>query len=305
MNAALSTPTISPDMGQETPCRPDNRPTVSVVIPALNEAESLPHVLPRIPDEWVDEVLLVDGRSEDNTVDVACSVRHKTRVVMQHGKGKGAAIRSGFAAARGDIVITMDADGSMDPAEIPAFVGALVSGADFAKGSRFLQGGGTDDMPFHRRLPNKGLTILANLIASTQYTDITYGYNATWRRHAGALGLDIDGWANEIITNLRAARSGLRVVEVASFERERVAGEAKLMALSAGWTILKAMLQEPFAKGHRGQIEGEVTEESILRLGEDEPQTLVAWECDQLADSDDVSAKSNGHSTSREIELNR
>ena len=302
MNTAFNSFANSAAIHRDSPCRPDNRPTVSVVVPALNEAESLPYVLPRIPNEWVDEVLLVDGRSQDNTVDVACSVRGKTRIVMQQGKGKGAAIRSGFAAARGDIVITMDADGSMDPAEIPAFVGTLVSGADFAKGSRFIQGGGTDDMPFYRRLANNGLTMLANLIAGTHYTDITYGYNATWRRHAGALGLDIDGWANEIITNLRAARNGLRVVEVASFEQERVAGQAKLAAFSAGWTILKAMLREPSANRRRARQDGEVTEESILRLGGDESQTLVSWECDPPAEVEEASAESNGHNVPHEIE---
>lgn len=114
------------------------RPTVSVIIPALNEAESLPHVLPRIPDEWVDEVILVDGYSHDDTIEVDCSLCPKTRIVLQQGRGKGAAIRSDFIAATGDIVITMDADGSTDPQEIPAFIGTLVSGADFAKGARFL-----------------------------------------------------------------------------------------------------------------------------------------------------------------------
>ncbi len=260
-------------------CRADNRPTVSIVIPALNEAESLHHVLSRIPEDWVDEVLLVDGHSKDATVAVTRRARNATRIVMQQGRGKGAAIRSGFAAARGDIVVTVDADGSTDPAEIPAFVGALVSGADFAKGSRFMQGGGTDDMPFHRRLANKGLTMLANLIAGTQYTDITYGYNATWRRHAGAMALDVDGWANEILTNIRVATNGLRVVEVASFERERVAGQAKLAALPAGWTILKAMLKEPLVeRRRRRQMHGALSERDILRLGHDDFTELLFWE---------------------------
>jgi glycosyltransferase involved in cell wall biosynthesis len=233
------------------------KPTVSVVVPALNEAESLPHVLPQIPD-WVDEIILVDGHSTDDTVAVAQRVRPEIRVIEQTGKGKGAAIRNGFAAATGDIVVLIDADGSTDPREIPGFVGALLAGADFAKGSRFLQGGGTDDMPLIRRVANKGLTMLANLIAGTHYTDITYGYNATWRRCAGAMALDIDGWANEIISNLRVARNGLRVVEVASFEQPRVAGEAKLMAFSAGWTILKAMLREPFRQLPAAPTSGEI-----------------------------------------------
>lgn len=135
-----------------------------------------------------------------------------------------------------------------NPAEIPAFVGALLAGADFVKGSRFIQGGGTADMTAIRRLGNWFFVFLANLLFGTRYTDITYGYNATWRHHASLLALEIDGWANEIVSNIRVARSGLRVVEVASFEYERIAGEAKLITLPAGWAILKAIIRERFRK---------------------------------------------------------
>lgn len=216
---------------------------VSVIIPALNEAENLPHVLPRIPT-WVDEVILVDGHSTDDTVAVAQAVLPSIRIIMQEGRGKGAALRTGFAAATGDIVVMVDADGSTDPAEIPAFVGALLAGADFVKGSRFLQGAGTDDMPLLRKLGNWALTTMANTCFGTHYTDITYGFNAAWRRCAADMALEIDGWANEIVTCLRVASRGLSVVEVASFEHERIAGTAKLSTFSAGWTILKAILNE-------------------------------------------------------------
>jgi glycosyltransferase involved in cell wall biosynthesis len=216
---------------------------VSVVIPALNEAENLPHVLPRIP-AWIDEVLLVDGCSTDGTAEVARKTWPSIRLIPQEGKGKGAALRSGFAAATGDIIVALDADGSTDPAEIPAFVGTLLAGADFVKGSRFLQGGGTADMPLYRRLGNSALVALANSLFQTHFTDITYGYNAVWRKHKGALALEIDGWAQEIVGNIRAARNGLRVVEVASFEYCRLAGEAKLKTIPAGWAILKAILAE-------------------------------------------------------------
>src|SRR5262245_43111345 len=112
--------------------------TVSVIIPALNEAKNLPYVLPRIPSD-VHEVILVDGHSTDDTVQVARSLLPTIRIVTQDGRGKGAALRSGFAAATGKIIVMLDADGSTDPGEIPAFVGTLLAGADFAKGSRFLQ----------------------------------------------------------------------------------------------------------------------------------------------------------------------
>ena len=219
------------------------RPTVSVIIPALNEAENLPHVLPKIPT-WVDEIILIPGPSTDGTPEVARALMPTIRVVDQEGKGKGAALRSGMRAATCDIVILMDADGSTDPAEIPAFVAALMCGADYAKGSRFLQGAGTDDMPLFRQLGNGGLTLLTNMLFRTRYSDITYGYNALWRKNADALALDIDGWACEIIGNIRAAKNGLRIVEVPSFERPRIAGEAKLGTFSAGWAILMAILRE-------------------------------------------------------------
>lgn len=220
-------------------------PTVSVIIPAKNEAENLAHVLPRVP-AWVHEIILVDGESTDETVSVAREVCPQVCVVHQDVPGKGAAIRTGIEAATGDIVVLLDADGSTDPQEIPVFVATLLAGADFAKGSRFLQGAGTVDMPFHRRLANEFLVLLTNALFGTRYSDITYGYNAIWRRHASALALEIDGWANEIVGNIRVARRGLKVVEVASYEYCRIAGEAKLAAFSAGWTILKAILAEPF-----------------------------------------------------------
>jgi len=224
------------------------RPTVSVVIPALNEAENLPHVLPYLPMDMIDEVILVDGRSTDDTVLVATDLLPCIKVVMEQKPGKGAALRSGFAVARGDIVVTLDADGSTDPKEIPAFIGALRSGADFVKGTRFVQGAGTLDMPLYRKIGNKALVFAANLLFGARYTDITYGYNATWRCYAPSLALDIDGWACEIISNIRAISNGLRVVEVASIEQERINGEAKLKAFSAGWAILSAMIRERFKR---------------------------------------------------------
>jgi glycosyltransferase involved in cell wall biosynthesis len=219
--------------------------TVSVVIPALNEAECLPHVLSRIPSD-VHEVILVDGHSDDGTCEVARSVLPSIRIVKQEGRGKGAALRAGLAAATGDIIVHLDADGSTDPAEIPAFVGALLAGADYAKGTRFIQGAGTSDMTPLRRLGNKSFVVMANLLFGSKYTDITYGYNALWRHHQDKLALEIDGWANEIIGNIRVNRHRLRVVEVASWESPRVAGKAKLGTFSAGWAILWAIIGERF-----------------------------------------------------------
>jgi hypothetical protein len=223
---------------------------VSVVIPALNEALNLRHVLANLPDN-VFEVVLVPGSSTDDTELVARRLRPDVRVVHQDRSGKGNALACGFAACRGDIIVTLDADGSADPKEIPAFVGALVSGADFAKGTRAIQGGGSHDMTLLRKLGNRGLTTLANVLHGTHYSDLCYGYNAFWHACLPALNVDIDGFEVETLLNLRAAKSGLRVAEVASFELARIHGRSNLRTFSDGWRVLGTILREWVPKRHR------------------------------------------------------
>jgi phosphoheptose isomerase len=220
-----------------------SRPTISAVIPTLNEEENLPHVLPRIPSA-VDEVIVVDGHSTDRTVEVARELRPDVKIVMQEGRGKGAALRSGFAAATGDIIVMLDADGSTAPEEIPAYVHALMAGADFAKGSRFLHGGGTSDMPFHRRMGNQAFVTMVRTLYGGKYTDLCYGYNAFWRRVLPYLQLDGDGFEIETMMNIRALRTGLRIVEIPSFEDRRVMGVGRLRTIPDGWRVLRTIWSE-------------------------------------------------------------
>ena len=223
---------------------------VSVVIPALNEARNLRPVLTNLPDGLF-EVLLVPGNSTDDTVGVARTLQPDVRVIHQTRSGKGNALACAFAACRGDIVITLDADGSANPEEIPAFVGALLSGADFAKGTRFIQGGGSHDMTLLRQLGNWGLTRLANLLHGTHYSDLCYGYNAFWRRCLPLMNVDIDGFEVETLINLRAAKSGMRVTEVASFELQRIHGQSNLKTFRDGWRVLGTILRERVPRHHR------------------------------------------------------
>ncbi len=220
-----------------------SRPTVSVVIPCLNEAKNLPHVLPKIP-AWVHEVIIVDGRSTDDTIAVAKQLREDVVIVLEPRKGKGIALRTGFQKATGDIIVMLDADGSTNPAEIPMYVGALLSGCDFAKGSRFIQGGGTSDMELHRKLGNFGLTTLVRLLFKCSYSDLCYGYNAFWAHIVPELQLDRDGFEIETLMNLRVLRQGLKVLEVPSFESPRIYGESNLRAFRDGMRVLKTILNE-------------------------------------------------------------
>jgi glycosyltransferase involved in cell wall biosynthesis len=221
----------------------DDAPRVSVVIAAWDEEESLGYVLPRLP-RGLFEVILVDGNSTDRTVERAIELRPDIRIVFQPGKGKGDALRAGFAAASGDLVIAIDADGSTDPIEIPAFVGALLSGADYVKGSRFIPGGGTDDMTFTRKMGNWGLMQLCRILFGTRYTDLNYGFTGFWRRELKTLDLRSEGFEIETEMNLRAAIAGLKVVEVASFEGPRVGGVAHLVPLKDGWRVLMEIFRQ-------------------------------------------------------------
>jgi len=221
------------------------RPTVSVVIPTLDEAENLPLVLPYLPMDWIDEVLLVDGRSTDSTVDIARDLMPSINVVMEPRLGKGAALRAGYQNSSGDIIIVMDADGSNDPREIPRFVRALVEGSDFVKGSRFVHGGGTTDMPRLRKFGNKFFVFLVNLLFNVRFTDLCYGYHAFWRSCLDDLNLDdVNGFEIDTAIYVRALCQRMRLTEVPSFEGYRFRGVGKLRTFPDGLRVLKTILHE-------------------------------------------------------------
>jgi len=224
------------------------RPTVSVIIPTLNEAKNLPLILPFLPLDWIDEVILVDGRSTDNTVEVAKELLPSIKVVLETKRGKGVAMRAGYQAAKGDILIVLDADGSNDPREIPRYIRPLMEGADFAKGSRFASGGGTTDMPRIRQLGNAAFVLLSNLLFNIKLTDLCYGYHAFWRHCLDDLDLDFfDGFEIDTALYLQAIRSKLRVIEVPSFEGYRFYGVGKLQTIPDGIRVLRTIFREWFA----------------------------------------------------------
>jgi glycosyltransferase involved in cell wall biosynthesis len=235
-----------------------------VVIPALNEARNLPHVFAQIPPT-VYEVILVDGHSEDDTVAVARQLWPGVRVVAQTRSGKGNALACGFAAATGDIIAMVDADGSANPEEIPQFVRALLNGADFAKGTRNGQGGGSEDITRLRHTGNRLLSLLFNACYRTRYSDLCYGYNVFWRRCLPVLNLDStspprqgedgrlwgDGFEIETLIHIRMAKSGLTVTEVPSFEHSRIHGVSNLSSFSDGLRVLRTIFAERRrARGH-------------------------------------------------------
>ena len=235
-------------------------PRVSIVIPTKNEARNLEVLIPDLPD--VHQVVLVDANSTDGTVDVARRMLGNLTVVQQTRKGKGNALVCGMHAATGDVIVTLDADGSADPCEIESFVQALVDGADFAKGSRYLPGGGSVDLTLLRSTGNRWLNRISNLRLGTHFTDLCYGYNAFWRDILPALklpdpdhptpvdgsGIWGDGFEIETLVAVRVAQAGLAVTEVPSFELDRIHGQSNLRTFADGQRVLRTIAVET----HRG-----------------------------------------------------
>jgi glycosyltransferase involved in cell wall biosynthesis len=216
--------------------------SVSVIIPVLNEEQNLRHVLPKIPKEY--EIIMVDGHSSDRTIELAKKLRPDIRILMQPGKGKGDAMRHGFKHAQGDVIVTFDADGSFDTKEISSFVQSLVAGNDLVKGSRFIHGGNTIDMPLFRKMGNWVLTTLTNVLFGTKYTDLAYGFHAFRRNALEKINLESDGFEIDTELYLKAKKAGLRISEVPSFENKRIFGEGKLKSFQDGWRILKMIISE-------------------------------------------------------------
>jgi len=217
--------------------------TVSLIMPTLNEAENLAFVIDTIPD-WVDEIIVVDGCSNDDTVRVAQVLRPDIRIIRESTRGKGAAIRSGMEAATGDILIIMDADGSMDGAEIGAFRDALLSGADYVKGSRFVADGGSADITRLRRFGDWGICLLIRALFGARYTDGTYGFKGMWADCLDSIRIDTDGFEVELLIDIRAHRAGLRTVGIPCFETHRIHGSSNLSAPRDGLRCLSIILRE-------------------------------------------------------------
>lgn len=220
--------------------KPEGYPRISAIICTLNEEQNLPHVLPKIPD-WVDEVLIVDGHSADDTMKVARDLCPRAKIILQTGKGKGNALKEGVNQASGDIIVTLDADGSTDPQDISKYIESLIEGSDFAKGSRFLKR--RPKMPLYRQFGNWVLTTTTNILYGTKYTDVCSGYNAFWKKTFQAMRLSNDGFEMEQEMVVKVKKLGLKVAEVEQYDAGRLSSDSKVSGIKQGfidlWTIIK------------------------------------------------------------------
>lgn len=220
-------------------------PKISALVFTLDEEQNLQYVLPKIPD-WVDEVLMIDGYSTDDTVKVAKELYPEIHILFQPGKGKGDAMKYGFQMATGDIIVTLDADGATNPEEMMKFVEPLKNGYDFVKGTRLIENSNWNGR-WHRWFVNKIFVVMTNVLYGTKFTDLCSGYNSFWKEPVLKIKFSDNGYENEPLLYLRCLKAGLKITEVSFCDNGRYHGMTKEVALRQGWIALKTIIRERFS----------------------------------------------------------
>lgn len=222
-----------------------NKHYISIIIPTLNEAGGIAKTIKEVKEVMRDydyEIIVVDDkRSTDNTKGMAR--RLGARILVPDKSGKGYALTYGFKHAKGDILISMDADLSNRPKELRLLIAGIEAGYDVCTGSRFLVGGGSDDMPLIRKFGDKAFVYLVNILYGSHYTDMCYGYRSFTKNALGKLHLKEEGFGIETEMNIKAQKAGLKVLEVPSFEKKRGNGGGKLNTFRDGRVILGTIIR--------------------------------------------------------------
>lgn len=207
------------------------RLTIAAVVIAWNEAQALRRVLPAVPRDLLDELIVVDGGSSDGTAAVARELG--AEVVSQRGRGYGAACLSGALAARSDILVFFDGDYSDDPADLSRVLAPVLTGdADLVVAARNGPGTEPGALAFHQRLGNRLVCLLLRLLLGIPLQDIG-SFRAIRRQELLDLGLEelSYGWPVEMV--VKAARSGLRITGVPVNYRRRI-GVSKVSGTMRG-----------------------------------------------------------------------
>jgi glycosyltransferase involved in cell wall biosynthesis len=229
--------------------KPDARMKISVVIPVYNEKATIAEIIDRVQTVALPkEIIVVDDGSTDGTREalVQLKKRHDNLQVLLQPKnrGKGAALRAGFAQATGDFVLVQDADLEYDPADYPVLLKPLIEGkADVVYGSRFLTTKEHRVLFFWHSVGNRLLTLISNMFTNLNLTDMETGYKAFRREVIQAIKLEQDRFGFEPEVTVKIARMKLRIYEVGISYYGRTYEEGKKIGWKDGvkalWCILK------------------------------------------------------------------
>lgn len=213
---------------------------ISVVAVNLNEEHTIKEVLTNIPS-YIDEVLVIDGYSKDKSPHIAKELGFP--VILQEGKGRGAAFKTGFKHAKGDILVMLSTDGNERSGDIDKLVKKIKEGHDLVIASRFGQGK-SHDVTAIRKIGNWGLTFLINVASGLSLQDSQNGFRAVRKTALDKMNISADGFDIEAEMTLKAGKLGLQVAEVPTIEDEREFGVSHLQTFRDGFRIFKRILKE-------------------------------------------------------------
>ena len=241
---------------EKIPPTTQRRHTYTLLVPTLNEVEGMRTIMTRVRREWFDQILIVDGQSQDGTAEFARSAGYE--VIVQQRKGMRHAYREAWPHIRGEVVITFSPDGNSIPELLPDLIAKMEEGYDMVIVSRYKPPAKSYDDDTVTAFGNKLFTTLINLLHGGRYTDAMVIYRAYRTRLAGELGLDRDepyrtaerlfrttiSW--EPLLSIRCARRKLKVAEIPGDEPKREGGERKLQVLRWGAAYLFQVFRECF-----------------------------------------------------------
>lgn len=220
---------------------------ISLVFLTLNEIVGLKKIFNKVPINDVDEVLAIDGGSDDGTLDFFRD--NGISIFVQDVKGRGEAFKLAFKKARGDALLFFSPDGNEDPLDIPRFKSLLEEGNDMVIATRMVKGAHNEEdnqVIKLRKWANKTFNIMANFTWNKNFfiSDTINGYRAITRKTWEQLGLDSRGYTIEYQSSIRAFKKGLKIAEFPTFEGERIDGQRGSPSIRTGLAFLRIYFSE-------------------------------------------------------------
>ena len=216
--------------------------TISMVIPVIDEIDGMKMIMPQIKNEWVDEIIIIDGGSTDGTVEEAERLGYK--IIHQKTKGLGDAYKLGIEAVKSDYILFFSPDGNHVPQDIPKMIEKINQGYDLVQINRFGKTSNSEDPGPITGFGNRMFTFLVNVFFGGRLGDTLDGFKIIKKEVLLDLKIDAKGENFEQHICIRALKAGNSICEIEGDEPERIGGERKMKPFATGIELSKQIIQE-------------------------------------------------------------